>query len=189
MSRFNLVVLAVAVVGLSACSTFHTPGYAVVPGTVHLLRDLHQRHPQGSVQVGAFTTSADLGNELGCRWGGKVMPAGEVTFAEYLHSALATDFDLAQVSVPSSTNVVKGSIQHLDFDSGSGHWRLAASVSAGGQPAYEIKIDLPYDTSFFADRACSISADTFVPLVQTFVKEVVTNAAFERAFADSVPRG
>lgn len=181
----RLTPLALAVLVISACSSYTIPRYGLSADNVLSLRKVGQK-----VSVGPFTASPPGRSEIGCRGKGPVKTPDERPFEDYIRRALIDELKVAEVLSEPAPVILTGNLAKIDFNSMKGEWVMdVAFASSNGR---SLVIPLVYDyktgpalsfTQFGGqatadERACSETAQAFPMAVQVLIGKLVHHPDF-----------
>lgn len=170
-------VIVLAVFGLSACQSYSPQRYTAVPDNTPVLRAISA----GKIKVDAFELSTTF--DARCRGGANIDPPVNMTFQQYLQTALADELKVAGVYDEKSPNVVlSGSIDKLSFSSTkgltNGEWNIGLKVtSSNGKAAYVSEL-YQFESAFEGGSACRRTAEAFLPAVQNLIAKLVRSDQF-----------
>jgi hypothetical protein len=180
----HAIVLVLAGLVASACSSYTIPKYGLSAENVMALRKLSQK-----VNVGKFTATPPGRTEITCRGKGPVRTPDGRPFEDYIQRALIEELKVAEAHSDSAPVTLAGKLDKLDFNSMRGDWTmdLTLTSSNGRSLTVSSKYDYKAGPAFqFApwaggqaaadERACAETAQAFVPAVQILIGKVVHHA-------------
>lgn len=161
----------VTVALLSGCSTYAADRYTPV---FDGLSEADGVSPAKKVAVDQFTAApSDSGTEIMCRAVGPITTPDGEPFAEYIRKALITQLRLTQSYSPEAATRISGSLDNINFDSHEGVWRMALTLQDNAGRTITVREAYPYKSSWFADVACSQTAQSLMPAVQNIVARIM----------------
>ena len=174
MKIFSLSLLVAAAV-LSGCA-FKTAPYGASVKNVDAIRASSIK----PVAVAKFEGAKPGANSLMCRAAGPVKV--EPSFEAYIEQAFIDELKLAGVYNPSSSIILSGKLEKVDFSSGmtDGNWAFSLTVSNARKESFTTSSTFPFSGSFIADRACQEVAQAFGPAVQKLIADVVNDPKFKQ---------
>lgn len=177
MNKKTIVSACVVALTLMACS--HTaPRYGLSPENQVALKTL-----KGSkrVAVGPFTSNEPGKQSIICRAAGPVEAPDGKTFDAYLREALINELRIADVLDEKSSVVIKGHLEHIDFNSniGAGQWMMRLTMSAPGATPFTVENTYSFSTNFIADQACAQVAQALLPATQDLYHKLFAQPQFQ----------
>jgi hypothetical protein len=182
MTRY-LIVFLLVLLGASACSTYTIPRYGLSAENVTALRKLSQK-----VTVGRFTATPPGRTEISCRGRGPVKTPDGRPFEDYIQRALIDELKVAEALSDGARVSLAGTLHKIDFNSMRGEWTMDLTVTSSNGRSLAVSSTYDYKTGpamTFAvwggqaaadERACTETAQAFVPAVQVLIGKVVHHA-------------
>ncbi|WP_156919265.1 hypothetical protein [Azovibrio restrictus] len=132
------------------------------------------------VSVAKFSSSQPGQSSITCRAAGPVSVSP--SFETYIEKALIDELKLAGAYDASSTFILNGKLEEIDFSSGitDGKWLFTLTVSNARNQSFTTKSIFEFSGSFVADKACQETAQAFAPAVQKLVQDIVRNPQFRK---------
>mgnify|MGYP001791078641 CR=1 FL=1 len=163
---------------ITGCETTSSRPYA--PSTENVVTMKSKFSEATTVQVGTFTKDPSVSDDTTCRALGSIEVVPGKTPVEAIESALRDELFLADAYDPSSSNVITGVVNKLDFNSiGTGSWNIGMLVSSTVLPqGYQVDATYSFKTSYSAISACQNVVDAFTPAVQQLNNNVVNHPQF-----------
>src|SRR3546814_18574084 len=118
------------------------------------------------------------------RAGGPVRELDCESFANYICGAMVYGMKVAEIYAPSSSTVISGNLDVIDFWSGIGYWSMSLTLKSTNGKTMTIAEKYPYKISYWGQTACFLTAQAFVPVVQYLVGRVVLSAEFNGLLAE-----
>lgn len=177
MNKKIAVSACIATLTLVGCS--HTaPRYGLSPENQITLKTLKTSK---RVAVGPFTSSEPGKQSIVCRAAGPVEAPDGKTFDAYLREALINELRIADVLDEKSSVVIKGYLEHIDFNSniGAGKWIIRLTMTAPGTQPFTIENTYGFSTNFIADQACAQVAQALLPATQDLYQKLFAQPQFQ----------
>lgn len=173
--RSKLMALAAAAVLLTGCA-YNVAPYGAAVDNVDALKSYSLK----PVTVGSFQSSKPGNASITCRAAGPVTVSP--SFEAYIQKAFTDELKLAGLYDPSSTLVLTGRLEEIDFSSGitNGNWTFALTLTNARNESFTTQSKFDFSGSFVADKACQEVAQAFGPAVQKLVGDVVRNPKFRQ---------
>ncbi len=168
------LILLVAVLALTGCSTYAVDRYSISADNVVALRALGP----SKTSVGEFSSSKQGLKEIMCRAVGPIKTPDGNTFADFIKEALIDELQMAEIYSANSPIILTGNLDNINFDSNSGKWNLALTVKSSNGQTISVSEEYKYTTSFYGETACNQTAQALMPATQNLIKKVVTNQDF-----------
>lgn len=132
------------------------------------------------IAVGRFKAAKPGQSTITCRAAGPVTVSP--SFEACIEKAFIDDLKLAGVHEPSSTLVLTGKLEEVDFSSGisDGNWMFTLEVTHSRNESLTTKSKFNFSGSFVADKACQELAQAFSPAVQRLVEDVIRDPTFKQ---------
>ena len=171
VARKAILLLAAVLIG-SGCIPYTVPRYGVSADHVRALKEFDQK-----VSVGRFTATTPGQSKIRCKASGPVeTPDGE-PFEEYIRRALVDELDLADMISDASPVALSGNLDHIDFDSGRGNWKMELTIRSTNGRSLTVASQYDFGTgpifasnsTAAAERACVETAQAFSPAVQRLI--------------------
>ncbi len=179
MKKVLAVALFVTASMLHGCATTNSIPYKA--STNNIIAFQQKLQPTGKkVAIGKIAMRTGVEENLLCRLAGPVVVAPGKTLTQYVQDAFQEELFAAQVYLPTSPNVLNGTIEALQFSSVSpASWDISMKISSTTNTAgYSVSVKFPFGTSWDAMSACKNVADAFGPAVQELLKQVVSHPDF-----------
>jgi hypothetical protein len=170
----NLLMLSLAAVLASGCSTYSASRYAISADNVSALRSLNGK----TLNVGAFSSTTPGQKEIMCRGVGPIKTPDGEPFAEFVRKALLDELKMANAYSVSAPLTITGNLDGIDFSSNSGNWNLALTVRSSNGKSLSVAETYAYTSSFYGETACNQTAQAFMPAIQNLVGKVVRSTEF-----------
>ncbi|HZM37393.1 MAG TPA: hypothetical protein VFC18_23240 [Burkholderiales bacterium] len=132
------------------------------------------------VAVGKFQAAKPGQSSITCRAAGSVSVSP--SFEAYIEKAFIDELKLAGVYNPSSSLVLTGKLEEVDFSSGmtDGNWSFTLVITNSRNESLTTKSRFTFSGSFVADKACQETAQAFGPAVQKLIEDVVRDPKFKQ---------
>ena len=132
------------------------------------------------IAVGKFQAAKPGQSSITCRAAGPVTVSP--SFESYIEKAFIDELKLAGVYSASSSLVLTGKLEEIDFSSGmtDGNWAFTLVVTNSRNESLTTKSKFGFSGSFVADKACQEVAQAFVPAVQKLIEDVVRDPKFRQ---------
>ena len=191
--RFNkahdllpLVLGIVAGALAGGCSTYQVSPYALTVTNVQAFRALGST----KVKVAQFTGDETASkNGTGCRAVGPINTPSGRPFFDYIQGALSDELRVAGLYDDGASLIVKGRLTHLDLRSSTeksideGDWKLTLLITVGGEPTFTIEHKYKFESSFWGEKACALSAQAFMPAIQSLMRAIANHPTFQKALS------
>jgi hypothetical protein len=172
MKRMLVVVLAVVL--LSGCSSYSVAKYGIAPDNAVALKALNGNR----VTVGPFRAAEPGRKEIGCRAVGPIKTPDGLAFEEYVRRALIDELRLADVYTESAPVSLDGHLTRMDFSSTSGKWFMDLTLASSNGRSVQVSEAYDYETSFIGEKGCALTAQAFAPAVQSLIGKLVRSPEF-----------
>lgn len=177
-----VIMLLLAVLVSSACSSYTVPRYGLSAENVMGFRKLGQK-----VNVGRFTATTPGKTEIGCRAVGPVKTPDERPFEDYIRRALIDELKVAEMLSDSAPVTLTGNLDKIDFSSMSGDWTMDLTTTSSNGRSLTVSSKYGFSTGPMfqpgggqaaAVRACGETAQAFAPAVQVLIGKLVHHPDF-----------
>lgn len=168
------IILLIAIILLSGCSTYSASRYSMSADNVVALRT----HDGKTINVGPFSSTKGVHSEIMCRAVGPIKTPDGESFSEYIRKALIDELRIANVFSPAAPVTLTGNLDQIDFDSNMGYWNLELTVKSSNAKVMTVTENYSYTTSFFGETACNQTAQALMPAVQNLVGKIVRSPDF-----------
>lgn len=181
----QLMVLLLAVLVTSACSSYTIPRYGLSAENVMGLRKLGQK-----VNVGRFSASTPGKTEIGCRAAGPVKTPDERPFEDYIRRALIDELKVAEMLSASAPVTLTGNLDKIDFNSMKGEWMMDQTFTSSNGRSLTVSSIYGFRTgpafvfhqiggqAAADERACAETAQAFPAAVQVLIGKLVHHPEF-----------
>lgn len=170
------LMITVALLALTACSTMQPPRYAVSVDNVQVLKQLDG----AQVKVASLIQSAKFSSN--CRLMGPIEPADGLTVPEFVAKAINDEFKMANIYAEDGIQLT-GDITQIGFSSMAGmtggYWDIAVTLTSSNGNSLEASNRYKFKSGFDAITACNATADALTPAVQDLIKSAVTDPNFK----------
>ena len=132
------------------------------------------------VAVGKFQATKPGQTSITCRAAGPVTVSP--SFEAYVEKAFIDELKLAGAYNPSSSLVLTGKLEEIDFSSGmtDGNWAFTLTITNSRNETLTTKSKFGFSGSFVADKACQEVAQAFQPAVQKLIEDVIRDPKFKQ---------
>ena len=131
-----------------------------------------------------FTSAPGVNESPMCRAVGSISFGSGKTAAQFIHDAFQEELFLAKAYSNSSSQVISGRVDKLDFSSISpANWEIGLTLSSSNGYSYSIENKYTFDTSWAAISACKNVTDAFALAVQSTLNKAVSDARFKALLA------
>ncbi|MBW8329410.1 MAG: hypothetical protein K0M48_09740 [Thiobacillus sp.] len=174
----KVIVVALSVLTLSACSTYMPQRYSISADNNVALKAIDA----GNINVGAFTGPAKF--DSNCRAAGPIAPPDNMSFEAYIQKALADELKVAGKFDDKTPKVtLTGVVEQIAFSSSrgltGGSWDIGLRVhSSNGKSTY-VAEHYEFNSGFIADTACKQTAEAYYPAVQNLIGKLVKAQEFQ----------
>lgn len=169
----RLLVLLAALM-LTACTTFPTPHYVSDTDNVLSLR----AHRDSKVALGEFKSSIPQLSELMCRGAGPVKPAGGLSFAEYVKQSFAQELAAAEMLSPQAAVTLSADLTSIELAGMTSQWQLAMTLKSSNGRTLSVTSQSESKFMFDGMAGCRTAATQLVPAVRKLIATTVTSPAF-----------
>lgn len=178
------VVLALSVLGLSACSTFTPQRYNISADNNVALKALGV----GNISVGAFTGPSAF--DRACRGAGPIAPPDNMSFEGYIQKAFADELKVAGMfDDKTPKTILTGAVEQLSFSSSrgltGGEWNISLRINSSNGKSISASEHYEFESGFIADTACKQTAEAYLPAVQNLIGKVVKAPEFRSLLVQS----
>ena len=122
-----------------------------------------------------------------CRGAGPITVPDKGTFSSYVRKALVDELRMANKYNPTAPVVINGNLDSIDFSSTEGRWTVGVTIQSSNKFWVRESVQYKYDTSFFAESACSATGQAFMPAVQDLLAKVIRSPQFTKMFPPAAP--
>ena len=173
----KLVILLILTLALSACGSLSPQRYTAVPDNTPLLRAM------GPNQVKVERVTLAIAFSSTCRGGVTIDPPVNMTFEEYVRSALADELKVAGLYSDVGPRIVlTGTIDELSFSSTKsvtqGEWHVGLKVTSSNGRSLRVSEHYQFESGFSGESACRRTAEAFLPAVQNLIAKLIRSAEF-----------
>jgi|TARA_B110000211_G_C14032543_1_gene532882 hypothetical protein len=171
----KIVILAVSILALSACSTMQPPRYAVSVDNIQVLKKLTK------IKGEFASLSQPAKFSSNCRLMGPIEPADGLTMSQFITKAFNDELKMADKYSKDAVKIT-GDITKIEFSSisglTSGYWDLGLSLNSSNGTNLTINNKHSFKSGFDAITACNATADALSPAVQDLIKVTVNDPKF-----------
>ncbi|RZJ12276.1 MAG: hypothetical protein EOP39_04065 [Rubrivivax sp.] len=171
MTRLLLVLASLT---LTACTSFPTPHYVSDTDNVLALR----AYRNNKVVLGDFKSSAPQLSELMCRGAGPIKPAGGLTFAEYVKQSFAQELTAAEMLSPQGAITLSADLTTVELAGMTSQWRLAMTLRSSNGRTLSVSTESESKFMFDGMAGCRMAANQLVPAVRKLISTTVASPAF-----------
>lgn len=169
------LVLAAAVLTLSACSTMQPPRYAVSVDNIQTLKELE------TIKGEFASLSQPAKFSSNCRLMGPIEPADGLSIPQFITKAFNDELKMAE-RYSTDTVKISGDITKIEFSSVSGltngYWDIGLSLTSSNGKSLAVSNKYSFKSGFDAITACNATADALSPAVQDLIKATVSHPEF-----------
>lgn len=173
---FNFTSVGLVALLLTGCATYSAQQYSTSSENVSTLQSLGNI----KVNVGNFTSTNKGLHSIVCRAAGKISPPGGYTYAEFVRKAIIDELSYAKKYSTGAAVTLTGNLDHILFSSTSGEWHFTLTVTSSNGQSLTVADKYDYRTSFFAGRACAVTATALTPAVQSLIKKLFSHPEFKK---------
>jgi hypothetical protein len=173
--KFKLAAMVMVTSLFTGCA-FNVAPYGAAVQNVEAIKAYNLK----PVAVGKFQSTKPGNTSITCRAAGPVTVSP--SFEGYIEQAFIDELKLAGIYSPTSTLVLTGKLEEVDFSSGitDGNWTFTLTLTNARNESFTTKSKFTFSGSFVADRACQEVAQAFGPAVQRLVGDVVRDPKFRQ---------
>lgn len=164
---------------LFGCSTYSGQRYAMSVDNIEIIKSTIQSQPYNYVAVGDFTSTKPSVNNIMCRAVGPIKTPDGETFEAYIRDALIDELKMSNAYSESSSVVIKGNLDEIDFDSMNGIWTLRLTISFSNGSSFTVSESYAFTPSWYGETGCNQTAQAFMPAVQNLIRKVVSHSSFK----------
>ena len=168
--------LATMVIIVSACSTYSVDRYSVSTDNVTALKSLEGK----TLKLGKFTGTNPGLTEIKCRGIAPIKTPDGYSFENFIENAILDELKTAEMYSSTSTEMLTGHLDSINFSSWSGNWSLALAVKTTNGSEFSVIENYTYTSSFFGETACNKTAQALLPAVQNLIGKVVRSSEFKQ---------
>lgn len=177
MRRTNIVLVAIALLGLAGCESMVAPRYSVSGDNNVAIRALGA----SGVGVGDFTGPDRF--DPNCRLIGALQVADDLSHTQYIRRAFEEEFKIAGIHAASAPRVVlTGRVTHMEFSStrdlNRGEWTIQLTLASSNGMTMDAAETYQFESGLVATTACKQTAEAFAPAVQNLVGKFVRSPEF-----------
>ena len=171
----KILLMAMATVLLSSCSTMQPPRYAISVDNIQKLK----AYDGTKVELSSLNQSVKF--DSNCRLMGPIEPADGLTFPQFISKAFNDELKMANIY---STDGVKisGEIAKVEFSSvtglTNGYWDIGLNLKSSNGNNLSVSNKYTFKSGFDAITACNATADALSPAVQDLIKALVNHPDF-----------
>lgn len=177
------IIVAITVLILSAC-TNAPQRYGISVDNDVTLKAMNG----GSINVGAFTNSAEFNND--CRGlYGKISLPDNMSFEGYIQKALSDELKVAGMFNNKRPQItLTGVVDKLSFSTltslaGGGAWDIGLRVNSSNGESTYVSEHYDFDSSVQVFAACSQTANAYMPAVQDIIGKLINSPNFKSLIA------
>ncbi|MDR1848783.1 MAG: hypothetical protein LBQ75_01955 [Zoogloeaceae bacterium] len=185
--KYKLAILVTFLSLVTGCSTYNVASYGTSVQNVETLKSYNLQH----MSVGTFQVSETLefkrkpGNQkkpatasVQCRGAGPV--TASPSFEAYIEQAFIEELKLAGIYDASSSLVLTGKFEQLDFSSafGNSRWTFTLTLTNARNESFTTQTTFGFPSRYLAEVACAGVAQAFAPAVQQLITDVIKNPKF-----------
>lgn len=169
------LVLAAAVLTLSACSTMQPPRYAVSVDNIQTLKNI------STIQGEFVSLNKPAKFSSNCRLMGPIEPADGLSIPQFITKAFNDELKMAEKHSTDSVKIT-GDITKIEFSSVSGltngYWDIGLSLKSSNGKSLTVSNKYSFKSGFDAITACNATADALAPAVQDLIKATINHPEF-----------
>ena len=171
----KIVFMAIAVLTLTACSTFQSPRYAISVDNVQKLKNYE------GVKAEVISLSQPTSFDSNCRGGAPIKPADGLTFSQFISKAFNDEFKLAGIysedHIKISVEITK--IEFSSMDSlFNGYWDIGLKLVSSNGQSLSVSNKYTFDSEWDGLAACKATAGALPPAVQDLITATITDSEF-----------
>src|SRR3989449_9426424 len=137
----QLIVLLLAVLVSSACSSYTVPRYGLSAENITGLRKLG-----ATVTLGRFTATTPAQTEIRCRASGLVKTPDGRPFEDYIRRALVDELKVAEMLSDSAPVTLTGHLDKIDFNSMAGAWTMDLTATSSNGRSLSVSSKYGFST-------------------------------------------
>lgn len=157
----------------TGCSVHSIGEYAVSTHNVENARMRLGPRTGQFVAVGPFNSVQPGLSEIWCRINSPIRTPDGQPFADYIRAALVDELRLAGALAEDAAIRLGGRLDQIDFDSQEGKWNIVVTIRLSSGETFAVAESYPFQTSWYAERACDRTALAFVPAVQSLIGKII----------------
>ncbi|MET3010427.1 hypothetical protein ABXT00_14005 [Stenotrophomonas koreensis] len=171
----NLILAAVIMASLSACSTMTPARYSPSADNQVALRSISD----GAAHVVQIVSSADY--SASCRMAGPIQASDGMTIPQFVQKAINDELKMAGI-YSEQRNPLSGEITKIAFSSTAGltngWWNIALTLKGSSGQSVSAEVTYNFKSGFDAMTACNQTAQALGPAVQDLIKQLVSDPRF-----------
>lgn len=173
----KMVLVAVVLLILSACSTMQAPRYSISVDNIQKLKS----YEDVKVEVVSLNQSADFSPN--CRLMGPIEPADGLTIPQFISKAFNDEFKMAGIYSKDGLKL-SGDITKIEFSSTTGltngYWDIGLRLDSSNGHSLSVNNKYTFKSGFDAITACNATADALTPAVQDLLKATFSHPEFNK---------
>ena len=173
----KILLIAMATLLLSSCSTMQPPRYAISVDNIQKLKS----YEGAKVEIVSLNQIADFNSN--CRLMGPIEPADGLTFPQFISKAFNDELKMANLYSTDGTKI-SGDITKVEFSSTTGltngYWDIAVRLNSSNGNNISANNKYTFKSGFDAITACNATADALSPAVQDLIKALVSHPNFAK---------
>ena len=180
----KMLAVLLAVLFLSACSTFTPQRYSISADNNVALKAIGI----GNIDVGAFSGPSSF--DSACRGAGPIAPPDNMSFEAYIQKALVDELKVAGMyddKAPKTT--LTGAVEKLSFSSSrgltGGEWDISLRINSSNGKSLSVSEHYEFESGFVADTACKQTAEAYLPAVQDLLGKAIRAPEFKGLIVQS----
>ena len=171
----KIVIMAIAVLMLSACSTMQPPRYAISVDNIQKLKSFSG----AKVEVVSLSEPANFSSN--CRLMGPIEPADGLTISQFISKAFNDEFKMAGIYSAEGVKIT-GEVTKIEFSSitglTNGYWDIGLKLKSSNGHSMSVNNKYTFKSGFDAITACNATADALSPAVQDLIKATINHPEF-----------
>ena len=171
----NLILAAVIMASLSACSTMTPARYSPSADNQVALRSISD----GAAHVVQIASSADY--SASCRMAGPIQASDGMTIPQFVQKAINDELKMAGI-YSEQRNPLSGEITKIAFSSTAGltngWWNIALTLKGSSGQSVSAEVTYNFKSGFDAMTACNQTAQALGPAAQDLIKQLVSDPRF-----------
>ena len=173
----KILLVSIATLVLSACSTMQPPRYSVSVDNIQKLKS----YGGSKVKIASLSDPAKF--DAGCRLVGPIEPADGLSLSQFISKAFNDEFKMANIYSENGAKIT-GNVTKVEFSSitglTSGYWNIGLNLKSSNGQSMTVSNKYTFRSGFDAVTACNATADALSPAVQDLIKAAINHPSFKR---------
>ncbi len=156
-----------------SCSS-KTPRYSLDYETQMILKK-HAKDINKQISIKVYGNDS---KSMLCRLAKTISPPDGKTYLEYLKDAIVKELMMQDLYMESSPETLTIYVKDLKFDSISGKWIIASTVTLPNGKTFNLNKSYEFGFVYIAEQACNEVSKAYFNFVQDYIKSLISNQNF-----------